>query len=189
LRQMRIEFLGISFIFFTLSMTACSYLPESAGQNITMEAGGGRVIQGIVNSSDQVLTAPAQTGADFVTQVTEYMNDLVMAGAELQGEMQIEFKPEEWQQGIEEKLSTYDAALKRAMSIPKPQPQLYEFYRVYMEIVRQYEKLPGLVRKGIEDEDSKMIEVAFAQIQRVQEQYNRLIQVASQDSSRVKAAY
>jgi hypothetical protein len=186
---MRIGFLGISFIFFALSMTACSYLPESAGQNITVEAGGGRVIQGIVNSSDQVMTAPAQTEADFVTQVTEYMNDLVMAGAELQGEMQIEFKPEEWQQGIEEKLSTYDAALKRAMSIPKPQPQLYEFYRVYMEIVRQYEKLPGLVRKGIEDEDSKMIEVAFAQIQSVQEQYNRLIQVASQDSSRAKAAY
>ncbi|MED0677847.1 hypothetical protein P4T20_00740 [Aneurinibacillus thermoaerophilus] len=175
---------------FALSMSACTYFSEHDFRNMSAEVssnvpdaqmtqGEDAAIQGTFDMSEPLLTVSAQNAADFGLQAAEYMNDLIITSADLQGSMQSEFKLEDWSKGLGEKLNAYEAAVKKAMSIPKPHPQLNRLYDSYLEMIRQYERFAILMRKGIESGDLTTIKAAFAQAESMEKHYDRLMRNAS----------
>lgn len=157
---------------------ACSNVSDNSIENEAVEEGEHQEVIALV---DPALMEPAQNAQDFQMQAAEYMNDLLMAGAELQGRMQGEFKPQEWENNIENDISFYETAIKHAKSIPKPNPRLDNFYNVYMAIVNKYERLPDLAHKAIDSNDIEIMKVVLSQIRNNEEQYEQLMKVSSQE--------
>jgi hypothetical protein len=175
-----------------LIVTVCLKFLESSERNMSKEVSvtindqeikDGEQSKNITQFTDPLLTEPAQNGADFKAQAAEYMNDVIMAGAELQGGIQEAYnpEPEEWGDNVAQAMSSYKAAITHAMSIPKPNPRLSELYNAYMSILNKYEALPDVVHKAINTNDKELIKVAFSQIRYNEKKYEQLLKMTSQE--------
>ncbi|MED0672927.1 hypothetical protein P4S95_22395 [Aneurinibacillus aneurinilyticus] len=166
-----------------LFVIACLNISDNSTENEAAQEGK---YQEVIALTDPALMEPAQNARDFKMQAAEYMNDLLIAGAELQGRMQGEFKPQEWEYNIEDEMSSYQAAIKHAKSIPKPSSKLDSIYTVYMAIINKYEMLPNLAHKAIDSNDIEIMKVVLSQIRNNEEQYEQLMKINSQERFNTK---
>jgi hypothetical protein len=158
-------------------MPACSYFPQS----LQSKPGDGtaKVYKTTIGAADDVLIQPAQNSADFAIQEAEYMNDLSSSVTELEGGIQGQFQPEEWTNNLNSIMPSYEAAIKHAMSIPKPNLELTGVYNTYLTMIDRYKRLPALIHQGIKMKDIEMIKVAFSQLHDNEKRYEELLKSTS----------
>ncbi|WCK55785.1 hypothetical protein PP175_07560 [Aneurinibacillus sp. Ricciae_BoGa-3] len=166
---MRVAMVIVLFCF----ASGCSTLPQSL-QNKTGD-GTVKVYKTTIDAADTVLIESAQNSADFAIQEVEYMNDLNTAVTQLEGAIQGQFQPEEWTRNLENTMPSYEAAIKHALSIPKPSADLIGLYNDYLTMIERYKRLPALIRQAIRTNDMEMINVAFSQLHGNEKRYEQLL--------------
>jgi hypothetical protein len=134
----------------------------------------------IITVPDSTLDESAQSSPQFGKQALEYMNDLLLASAELQGQLQGEFDQKDWEQRVGSVENSYRAAVKHAMSIPRPEPGALNMYNTYIMIVDRYKAFPELLFQGIEENNVNAIKEAFTQLRMTEGQYDRFIKIANE---------
>lgn len=129
--------------------------------------------------TDPKMLKPAENNIDFMLQAMEYTTDMTLAATSIHVKMKGDVNPSEFKASIQDDITAYNAGIKKALSVPKPVDKLTKSYEQYIDAIKEYEKFPEVLNKALDANDRKLVEEAYAQLDKGAGAYQKFLDNAT----------
>ncbi|MFE4202079.1 hypothetical protein [Aneurinibacillus aneurinilyticus] len=169
------------------SLSACSNAsqPEPVTPTQPINPNTSTTVQGTNNNvgsdkktldlTDPKMLKPAENDIDFMLQAMEYTTEMTLAATSIHVKMKGDVNPSEFKASIQDDITAYNAGIKKALSIPKPVDKLTKSYEQYIDAIKEYEKFPEVLNKALDANDRKLVEEAYAQLNKGAGAYQKFL--------------